>query len=254
MTSFAAAERRWIERLGGLRNTIRQEVIARQLEGRVAAGSSVLDVGCGQGTQALRLAARGCAVTGVDPSADLLARFEGDAAREGLRVEAVAGRIESLGDAVGDRRFDVVAAHGLLMYLPDARAALAALARHVAPAGLLSFTFRNGHALAMRPALRRDWAGALRALDAGTSAYVNELGVAAASHRLDAIEAMLAELGFRIESWFGVRVFNDAVASEMDVPDDAELAALLDAEERAGRIDPYRWMASQLHVLASLAT
>jgi 2-polyprenyl-3-methyl-5-hydroxy-6-metoxy-1,4-benzoquinol methylase len=249
MAGFAAGERRWIERLGGLRNTIRQEVIARQLAERVAPGSTVLDVGCGQGTQALRLAERGCTVTGVDPSAELLAHFERDAARAGLRVEAIAGRVEALRDAVGDRRFDVVTAHGLLMYLPDTRAALAALAERVAAAGLLSVTFRNGHALALRPALRRDWAGALRALDA--DAYVNELGVEAAAHRLDAIEATLAALGFRIEQWFGVRVFNDAVPSDAPVPGDAELAALLDAEEQAGCRDPYRWLASQLHVIAT---
>ena len=54
MNDFAAGERRWIDGLGNLRNTIRQELIGRQLAPHANAGMTVLDVGCGQGTQALR--------------------------------------------------------------------------------------------------------------------------------------------------------------------------------------------------------
>lgn len=249
MAGFAAGERQWIAQLGGLRNTIRQEVIARQLAGYVSIGSTVLDVGCGQGTQALRLANSGCTVTGVDPSPDLLARFRASATQSGLHVEMVAGSITSLNEVVGDRNFDIVMAHGLLNYLADTRTALAMLAEHLASGGILSFTFRNGHALAMRPALRRDWVGALEALR--SSSYVNELGVEAESHRLEDIEVILRDLGFRIVKWFGVRIFNDAMSSDSAVPGEDELAVLLEVEDRAGRLDPYRWMAAQFHVVAS---
>ena len=53
-----------------------------------------------------------------------------------------------------------------------------------------------------------------------------------------------------VAAWYGVRIFNDAVPVEMDVPVDEDLAALLEAEDRAGRIDPYRWIGSQMHVIA----
>ncbi len=49
MTRFTPAESSWIERLGNLRNVIRQEMITRQLAPLVADGMTVLDVGCGQG-------------------------------------------------------------------------------------------------------------------------------------------------------------------------------------------------------------
>jgi hypothetical protein len=55
-------------------------------------------------------------------------------------------------------------------------------------------------------------------------------------------------------TWYGVRVFNDAVSTDVDPPDDEVLALLLDAEERAGATEPYKWMASQLHVIATLAS
>jgi 2-polyprenyl-3-methyl-5-hydroxy-6-metoxy-1,4-benzoquinol methylase len=51
---------------------LRQEIVARQLgeliaERPVPGQLRVLDVGCGQGTQALRLADAGHEVTGLDP-------------------------------------------------------------------------------------------------------------------------------------------------------------------------------------------
>jgi len=82
-TAFTAGERNWQARLGKLRDVVRQETVARQLEQELPAPPvRVIDLGCGQGTQALRLARRGYDVTGVDASAGLLARFERDLAAE----------------------------------------------------------------------------------------------------------------------------------------------------------------------------
>jgi SAM-dependent methyltransferase len=248
VTGFVPGEQAWIDRLGNLRNVVRQEVISRQLAPLVGPGSSVLDVGCGQGTQALRLASAGCRVTGVDPSPDLLARCA-DSARVGhLEVELLEGGIEGVADLCGGRTFDLVCCHGVLMYLDDWAPAVGHLAERVARGGHVSLTFRNGHALAMRPGLRGDWAGALAAFDATT--YVNELGLPARAHRTPDIAAVLAGAGLRPVAWYGVRVLTDAAAASAPPPDPDTLALLLDAEERAGATEPYKWMASQLHVLA----
>jgi hypothetical protein len=51
-------------------------------------------------------------------------------------------------------------------------------------------------------------------------------------------------------NWYGVRVFNDAISADAEIPSENELELLFDAEERACSTDPYRWMASQLHVIA----
>ncbi|HEU4429048.1 MAG TPA: methyltransferase domain-containing protein [Myxococcota bacterium] len=249
MSAFASGEKRWIERLGGLRNAIRQELIARQLASVAKPGDRVLDVGCGQGTQALRLAADGCQVTGVEPSRELRRLCERDALGRGVQIEVIDGTLEDLDALFRDRAFDLVLAHGVLMYLPNTGAALATLTRRVASHGRLAISFRNAHALAFRPGMRRDWAGALRAFDSDD--YVNELGVTAKAHRLDDVKEMLGALGFTIDRWFGVRVFNDSVPGDSTIPADEDFATLLDAEEQAGRRDPYRWMASQLHVIAS---
>lgn len=251
MGGFSDAEATWAARLGSLRNVVRQHLIRTQLQQHLEGVGTVLDVGCGQATQAVHLAADGRHVTGVDPSADLLARAQAAAADRGCRLSTRQGTIEDLEWLFPQQAFDLVCAHGVLMYLPSAQAGFAQLAARVRAGGLLSLTVRNGDALAWRPGVRGDWAAALDAFDATT--YVNELGVHASAHRLADVRAWCREHGLTVEAWYGVRVFTDA-AQATAMPEEQSLAQCLRAEEEAGRRDPYRRLASQLHVLARAST
>lgn len=245
---FSSGQQHWIDRLGNLRNVIRQEMIRRQLAEHARAGMTVLDVGCGQGTQAIELARIGCSVTGVEPSAELRAICRLAAADQAVEVELLAGSIEQLDSLLGARRFDLVCAHGVLMYLDDLPEAIRLLTGCIARGGLLSVTVRSGHALAMRPGMRREWARALESF--GAVRYLNGLGVDARAHRLDEVVAEVQRNALELVEWYGVRVFNDAIAADFELPDGEDLAALLDAEEQAGRTDPYRILGSQLHVIS----
>ncbi|GGV39211.1 methyltransferase [Streptomyces longisporoflavus] len=210
----------------------------------------VLDVGMGQGTQALRLARAGHKVTGVEQDSAMVA-----AARDALAAEpeGIRGRVRIV---EGDGRetgvhflpgsFDVVLCHGVLMYVEEPDALLAGLARMLAPGGLLSLLVRNADALAMRPGLAGDWAGAMGAFD--STVYRNRIGLEARADRLDAVSASLAGIAAPLHAWYGVRVFTDGAADDAVPPPEAELTALLAAEERAGRTDPYRRVAALLHV------
>lgn len=249
MTDFSIGEPTWIRKLENLRNTIRQELIGRQLGEHIGDRTTVVDIGCGQGTQAIRLLESGRAVVGVEPSETLATRFRTDAADRSLTADVRLGGIEDLDRLLGDEVFDVVCAHGLLMYLGDPAKAIANLAQRVDSNGLLSLTFKNAHGLAMRPALRGDWTGAVAAFD--NDVYLNELGVTATAHRLEDIERSLEATGLHVAHWYGVRVFNDAIAGDVTPPTDGTLDQILKAEERAGRTDPYRWLGSQIHILAT---
>ena len=168
--TFVTGQDPWLERLGNLRNVVRQEVVARQLNRHLAPPpSTVLDVGAGQGTQALRLAALGHVVTAVEPDARMRAAFGEYSARLSPeireRVTLLAGDLASVEGTTRSATFDVVLCHGVLMYLPESRSAIATLAQRVAPGGVLSLVTRNGDALAWRPASRHDWAGARRMFD-----------------------------------------------------------------------------------------
>lgn len=249
MGSFEAGESTWVAKLGNLRSTIRQELIGRQLDHHIAPSATVLDVGCGQGTQGLRLMNRSCVVTGIDPSPELLALYEQDALALDVSPELLPGDISQLDALLGDRTFDAVCAHGVLMYLDDPAQAIATLSERVASDGLLSITFKNAHGLAMRPALRGEWTSAIAAFDETT--YHNELGVDATAHRLEEVEEHLKASGLAIDEWYGIRVFNDAISGTINPPRGGRLDPILKAEELASRTDPYRWLGSQFHVIAS---
>ena len=250
-TAFTAGEQGWQARLGKLRDVVRQEMVARQLERELPpAPVRIIDLGCGQGTQALRLARRGYDVTGVDASADLLARFGRDLAAEPAevrgRVRAERGLIEDYAERPGVSRFPAVLCHGVLMYLADPEPVLRAIARLTGPGGMVSLLVRNGDALALRPGLLGDWAACAEAF--GADRYANRIGLSARADRLADLTGRLAAHGLDVTAWYGVRVFTDAAANDAAPPPD--LAALLDCEERAGRTDPYRQVAALLHVIA----
>ncbi|MFF9121929.1 class I SAM-dependent methyltransferase [Streptomyces sp. NPDC014889] len=231
--------------------------MARQLDeqiaGRFPVGQRlrVLDVGMGQGTQALRLARAGHQVTGLERDQTMIsvARAALAAEPEGIRarMRIVEGDGQDTGVHFLPGSFDVVLCHGVLMYVEEPDPLLAGLARMLAPGGLLSLLVRNGDALALRPGLSGEWPTALAAFD--TTAYRNRLGLEVRADRLAHLTATLAGIGAPLRTWYGVRIFTDTAADDAEPPADTEtLETLLAAEERAGRTDPYRAVAALLHL------
>lgn len=111
--------------------------------GELRPGMSVLDLGCGHGDLAGRLAARGCQVTGLDSSEVFLDRARADAAAAGISVEYVAGDMRQLPWA---GRFDrVVSWSTAFGYFDDTvnRAVLEGIVRALAPGGRLVMDLDN---------------------------------------------------------------------------------------------------------------
>jgi 2-polyprenyl-3-methyl-5-hydroxy-6-metoxy-1,4-benzoquinol methylase len=253
-TAFSPGEEQWLRNLGTLRQAVRQELVARQLAMHLPDGPGlrVADLGCGQGSQLLRLARAGHVVTGLDSSQALLSdldrslRAEPPQVRD--RVRTILGDVSDATTLLGPASFDVVLCHGVLMYHPDPGPVLETIAGMAVPGAVVSLLVRNGDALAMRPGLAGDWEAAAVAF-AG-SEYVNRLGVHARADRLQDLTARLAEYYLEARAWYGVRVFTDLAADDAQLPDDATLGRILDCEEQAGRTDPYRGVAALLHLVA----
>lgn len=254
-SAFEPGASRWLTNMDKVRQVVRQELVARQLAAHLPpAPARVLDVGCGQGSQAIRLARAGHRVTGLDASERMLdacrtaLTTEDDATRS--RLDLVQGDGHSALDTFGPGVFDAVLCHGVLMYLPDPTPLLRTLVATVAPGGLMSILARNGDALALRPALLGNWA---QARDAFTSpaTYVNRLGIEARADRLADLVRMVESLNVRVEQWYGVRALSDALP---DTAPPADIDLVLECEEQAGRTDPYRGIAALLHLLARVET
>jgi SAM-dependent methyltransferase len=106
-------------------------------------GMSVLDLACGHGEMAGRLAALGCQVTGLDSSAVFLDRARADADAAGISAEYVTGDMRQL---PWRSRFDrVVNWSTAFGYFDDAanRAVLDGIARALRPGGRLAMDLDN---------------------------------------------------------------------------------------------------------------
>lgn len=118
-------------------------ILVREVE--PMAPGTALDLGCGEGADAIWLARRGWRVTGVDISAVALERAAGAAQAEGVTVD---WRRHDLGSSFPEGTFDLVSAQFLHStgYMPRERI-LAAAARAVAPGGVLLVVGHAEHPL-----------------------------------------------------------------------------------------------------------
>ncbi len=102
---FEPGAGRWQQGLGKVRDTVRQELVARQTAGHLPPAGrrvTVLDAGCGQGTQAIRLARAG---------------FDARLYRNRLGIEGVrADEPEEVRQALEDAGAERVAWYGVRLF------------------------------------------------------------------------------------------------------------------------------------------
>lgn len=125
------------------------------------AGSNALDVGCGSGAHAIRLARRGFVVHAVDFSESALAAAAENVPHSGLSDRITLGRENLLELSFADETFDLVLCWGVLMHVPEVDRAVAELARVVRRQGIIVVSEANMRSAqvfvlrALRLALRR---------------------------------------------------------------------------------------------------
>ncbi|WP_320777993.1 class I SAM-dependent methyltransferase [Streptomyces sp. CRN 30] len=120
------------------------ELLVREVAGLTP--GTALDLGCGEGGDAVWLAARGWRVTGVDISATALERAAAHAAEAGVGDRTAWERHE-LGRSFPEGTFDLVGAHYLQSPVAlDRRGVLRSAAAAVAPGGTLLVVMHAGWA------------------------------------------------------------------------------------------------------------
>jgi len=109
------------------------------------AGASVLEAGCGIGTDGVRFAAAGAEYTGLDfsPTALSLAQHRFDL--EGLRGRFLSGSVTKL--PLRDAMFDLVFSHGVIHHVEDTKGAVREFARVLKPGGTALIMLYHRHSL-----------------------------------------------------------------------------------------------------------
>lgn len=102
------------------------------------AGKTALDVGCGAGLLTEPLARLGARITGLDASTELIAAAREHAGAGGLAIDYRAGELEALKGL-----FDLITCMEVIEHVADPAAFVKALAKRLAPDGLLILSTPN---------------------------------------------------------------------------------------------------------------
>ena len=223
-----------------LRFLIVAHTLSTSIAGSGGGSWRILDVGGGDGGDALPLALAGHQVAVLDPSAPMLAKLGEDAAEAGVsdRLRGVQGDIDSIAGLEG-QGFDLLLCHFVLQYLHALDAPLANLLQAVKPGGLISLIAPNRPGEVLAKAARGiDPAAAFDLLDAETN---RTLTFDHTVRRIDAETAIAAleTAGCEIVARFGGRIINDLLPDTAPKSDPAFFADLLRLELAVCDREPY---------------
>jgi S-adenosylmethionine-dependent methyltransferase len=223
-----------------LRFLIVAHTLSKTIERLGGGAGRILDVGGGDGGDALPLALAGHSVTVLDPSAPMLEKLGEDAAESGVAdvVTGVQGEIGAI-ETLDLRDFDLVLCHFVLQYLDDLDGPLDQLLGAVKPGGYISLIAPNRPGEVLAKAARSvDPAAAFALLDAETN---RTLTFDHAVRRIDAETAIdaLQCAGCAPVARFGGRIINDLLPDSAPKADPGFFADLLRLELAVCHREPY---------------
>lgn len=211
-----------------------------------------LDLGCGTGAAAIRLAHLGMTVTALDSSARMLELADRAMVEAGVKnkIAIERGEMTRLGDIFQAGSFDVILCHNVLEFLDDPLSVLRAVSRLIrSPAAILSVLVRNQAGEVLKAALQSaDLAAAEHGL---TETWGNEslYGGKVRLFTPQSLEALLRDASFAIGARRGVRVIADYLPPQISRA--AEYKRIFALERKLGKRPDFFGVARYLQCLAS---
>jgi len=213
-----------------------------------------LDLGCGTGTAAVRLARLGIHVTLLDSAPAML-----DSAKRMVQEAGVDGEVAlKHGDAaqvanlfpVGS--FDIVLCHNILEYVDDPSAVLSAAAQVLRTdstgKGILSILVRNRAGEVLKAAIQ---AGDLAAAEQNLTAQWGHESLYAGKVRLftaESLQAMLMEASLAVTAERGVRVISDYLPPKVSRREEYE--RIFELERKLGSRPEFAAVARYIQIIA----
>src|SRR6266404_4640495 len=208
----------------------------------------VLDLGCGTGATAVRLARLGIHVTLLDSSLAMLDIAKRATQEAGVTDKVVLqhGDATQLANLFHTRSFDVILCHNILEYCDDARAVLSGAARALRDSSaILSVLVRNRAGEVLKLAIQAgDLAAAKNCLTAEwgqESLYGDRVRLFAA----ESLQAMLVAASLAVTAERGVRVVSDYLP--LQVSRLGEYERIFELERKLGRRPEFAAVARYTH-------
>ena len=213
-----------------------------------------LDLGCGTGAIAVRLARLGLHVTLLDTSLPML-DFAKRAAREAGVTERIALKhadAAELANLFHGESFDVILCHNILEYVDDPRAVLRIAARALrGPSSIISVLVRNQAGEVLKAAIKD---GDLAAAENNLTAEWGHESLYGGRVRLftaESLRAMLLESSLAATAERGVRVISDYLPPRVSRNDEYE--RIFELERNLGKRPEFGAVARYTHFLAHRA-
>jgi S-adenosylmethionine-dependent methyltransferase len=220
-----------------------------------ASSLRALDLGCGTGAIAIRLARLGFHVTLLDSSRPMLDFAERAAREAGLseRISLTESDAAEVANLFPAESFDVILCHNVLEYVPDPVAVLRGAARTLrGRSAILSVLVRNQAGEVMKAAIQNgDLASAEQALIAewGTeSLYGGSLRL----FTTQTLRATLTAASLTVIAERGVRVISDYLPPHIDLNTNYE--KIVELERKLGSRSEFAAVARYTHWIAHLAS
>jgi S-adenosylmethionine-dependent methyltransferase len=213
-----------------------------------------LDLGCGTGATAVRLARLGIHVTLLDSSAEMLDMAKSTAREAGVTAMIAlkhgdAGKLASLFPM---ESFDVILCHNILEYVDDPCAVLRSAARALRdPSSIISVLVRNQAGEVLKAAIQD---GDLAATEHNLTAewgHESLYGGRVQLFAAERLQAMLLESSLAVTAERGVRVMSDYLPPRVSRND--EYKRILELERKLGRRPEFAAVARYTHCLAHCA-
>ncbi|MCB8948228.1 MAG: methyltransferase domain-containing protein [Ardenticatenaceae bacterium] len=171
----------------------------------------LLDLGGGNGLDAIPLVKLGYTAILIDFSPEMVAQGQKLAAQEQVS-DQISFQVGDATQFVADEQFDIILCHNLLQYVEDVTAVLKNIYHSLRPGGIFSFIITNPHTETLAYALRDyDLAAAQENLSKSTK-YVETFDTHIQRYTDDELKNMLQDCGFTLLEQYGIRAICDFMA------------------------------------------